>query len=111
VTQGSGSSRLLLREAAVNDLDELAAHIQQDSPQSAIRFLEATQETFDALARRPELGGLFESHHQLLAGTLVWQVKDFRTILVFYRPVAGGVEIIRVLYGARDFAALFDEEG
>lgn len=43
MTQGAGA-RYLLRGAAVSDLDELAAYIQQDSPQAAIRFLEAAQE-------------------------------------------------------------------
>ena len=41
----------------------------------------------------------------------IWQVKGFRNIIVFYRPRAGAVEIVRVLHGARDFAALFGEEG
>jgi hypothetical protein len=36
---------------AVNDLDELAAYIQKDSPQAAMRFLEAAQATFEALAQ------------------------------------------------------------
>ena len=51
MTPGPGA-RFLLREAAVNDLDELAAYIQKDSPQAANRFLEAAQETFGVLAGR-----------------------------------------------------------
>ncbi len=110
MTQGPGA-RFLLPGAAVNDLDEVAAYIQQGSPEAAIRFLEAAQETFGALARTPELGGLFESGNPHLAGMRIWQVKGFRSILVFYRPIPGGVEIVRVVHGARDFAALFGQEG
>ncbi len=101
----------MLRGAAVNDLDEAAAYIQRDSPEAAIRFLEAAQETFGALARTPGLGGLFESRNPRFSGVRIWQVKGFRSVLVFYRPIKGGVEIIRVVNGARDFAALFGEEG
>lgn len=46
----------------------------------------------------------------MLSGMRVWPVKGFRKILVFYRPIAVGVEIVRVVHGARDFAALFDDE-
>jgi len=63
------------------------------------------------LARTPELGGLFESHNPHFSGMRIWQVKGFRSILVFYRVLPGSVEIVRVLHGARDFAALFGEEG
>jgi toxin ParE1/3/4 len=101
----------LLRGAAVNDLDEAAAYIQQDSPQAAIRFLDAAQETFGVLARSPELGGSFESSNPHFSGIRVWRVKGFRSIVVLYRPIQGGVEIVRVVHGARDFAALFGEEG
>ena len=104
-------ARFLLRDAAVKDLDDLAAHIQRDSPQTAIRFLEAAEETFQFLARTPELGGVFELPNRSLSGMRRWRIKGFRNILVFYRPIARGVEIIRVLHGARDFAALFGDEG
>ena len=97
MTQGS-DARFLLREAAVNDLDELASYIQQDSPQSAIRFLEAAQETFELLAQSPELGGLFESQNPHLSGMRIWQIKGFRSVLVFYRRTAVDVEIVRVLH-------------
>ena len=110
MTQGSGA-RCFLREAAANDLDGLAAYIQKDRPQAAIRFLEAAQETFESLARTPELGGTLELCNPRLSGMRVWQIKGFKSILVFYRPLSGGVEIVRVLHAARDFASLLGDEG
>ncbi len=109
MTEGSGA-RFLLREAVVKDLDDLAAYIQRDSLEMAIRFLEAAQDTFALLSRTPELGGVFDLPNPHLSGMRVWRIKGFPSILVFYRPVAGGVEIIRVLHGARDFAVLFGDE-
>ena len=40
----------------------------------------------------------------------MWRVKDFPKHLVFNRPIKDGVEIIRVLHGARDIAGLFSED-
>ena len=48
------AAKILLREAVVADLDELATRIQEDNPQIAIRFLEAARETFELLAREAE---------------------------------------------------------
>lgn len=76
-----------------------------------MRFLEAAQGTFGALAGSPELGGLFKSRNPLFSGIRIWPIKGFRNILTFYRPIEGGVEIIRVVHGARDFTALFGEHG
>jgi toxin ParE1/3/4 len=101
--------KFLLREAAINDLDQLAAFIQQDSPTAAIRFLEAAEKTFCLLTRSPGLGEVFESRNPRLTGIRVWQVHNFRNILIFYRLVNRDVEVVRVLHGARDLAALFPE--
>jgi toxin ParE1/3/4 len=90
----------------VADLDELATYIQRDSPQAALRFLQSAQETFELLARMPELGGVFQVTNPRLSGIRVWQVKGFENILVFYRPQGRVVEIVRVLHGARDLTAL-----
>jgi toxin ParE1/3/4 len=36
-------------------------------------------------------------------------VKGFPNYLVFYRPILRGIEVVRVLHGARDIAAQFTE--
>jgi plasmid stabilization system protein ParE len=40
----------------------------------------------------------------------VWRIKRFRTYLIFYGPLADGVEILRVLGASRDLPALFAGE-
>ena len=37
-------------------------------------------------------------------------VSRFKAHVVFYRPVAGGIEIVRVLHGARDIDGVLAEE-
>ena len=37
-------------------------------------------------------------------------MSRFRNHIVFYRPVADGIEILRVLHGARDLVSILAEE-
>ena len=46
-----------------------------------------------------------------LTGLRVFPVRGFPKHLIFYRPVADGIELVRVLHGARDVAAILAEEG
>lgn len=38
----------------------------------------------------------------------VWSVRDFPKHLIFYRATDDRIEILRVLHGARDAAAIFE---
>lgn len=51
--------------------------------------------------------GEFASSH--LQGIRRWKVKGFPNFLIFYRSTDEGVEIIRILHGARDLDAIFQE--
>ena len=50
----------------------------------------------------PDMGRLRED---LSAGLRSFSVGNY---VIFYRPMKGGIEIARVLHGARDFPPLFD---
>ena len=45
-----------------------------------------------------------------LEGLRVWRIQGFEKHLIFYRPVADGIEIVRVLHGARDLDRLLESE-
>jgi toxin ParE1/3/4 len=104
------TARILRTETALQDLDEQARFIQRDSPNAAIRFLAAADASFQRLATMPELGQRQSFGRTELAGLRVWQIRTFENYLIFYRPVEGGIEIVRVLHGARDLAAIFEDE-
>jgi toxin ParE1/3/4 len=38
----------------------------------------------------------------------VWPVKGFENHLIFFRPIDGGIEVIRVLHAARDIESVFE---
>jgi toxin ParE1/3/4 len=100
--------RLIIRPAAVDDLEELAIWIGNDSPAVAGRFLENCQKEFDRLAEMPHLGRLRQFANSRAAGIRTWAITGFPNHLVFYRSIEGGAEILHVLHGARDIDALFE---
>ena len=101
--------RILRSEPALRDLDEQAKFIQRDSPDVAIRFLAAAEQTFGQLASMPEIGQRQEFGRQELADLRVWQMRGFENYLIFYRSTELGIEIVRVLHAARDIAAIFED--
>jgi toxin ParE1/3/4 len=87
----------------------MATTIARDRPAAGLRFLDAAEHPFADLVRNPGAGTHWESEDLDLAGVRVRPVKRFRNYLIFYRPTPDGVEVIRVLHGARDLDRLLDE--
>ncbi len=97
------------RARALMDLDEIAEYIGRSNPRAALRFLDAFDQTVAALADLPALGSLHESNHPRLRDVRVRAVKRFKNHLIFYRPIAGGIEVLRVLHGARYLPSMLEE--
>lgn len=101
--------RLIKRAAAQGDLDAQATFIGEDSPHAAIRFLEAADQACALLASMPELGSVWETDNPEFAGMRVWPIRGFEKHLLFYRSLAEGLEVIRVLHASRNIAAIFEK--
>jgi toxin ParE1/3/4 len=84
------------------DLAGCYAWIWEQSPDAAFRFRRQAEETFKALARDPGIGAPCPITNPHLAGVRCARVRRFKNHLIFYRPVAHGIEVIRVLHAARD---------
>ena len=80
---------------------------EQGGLETAQRFLDATQNTFEALARMPKVGALCTFRSPALRHIRRWPVKDFENWLIFYLPRRNGVEIVHLIHGARDIESLF----
>jgi toxin ParE1/3/4 len=93
---------LVVRPKAQGDIDDHAEYVARDSLDAAMRFLAATEQTFDLLRTMPEIGIAWESSDPRLQDVRRHSVKDFRNYLVFYRASPAGIEVLRVLHGARD---------
>lgn len=94
-----------LSPEAREDIDEIWDHIAEDDPGAATRFTEILTQRFGVLARYPFAGRSWDA---LRPGLYRFPVGNY---LIVYRPDAGGVEIARVLHGARDIEALFPPGG
>jgi toxin ParE1/3/4 len=55
----------------------------------------------------PEAGGVCELRAPAAAGLRMWPIRGFEKHVIFYRPTPTGVEIVRVLHGARNLEVFF----
>jgi toxin ParE1/3/4 len=95
--------RVLKRPKAENDLDEIWWYIAQDNPQNADQFLDRIQEKLLALAAFPKMG---VRRADLQAGLRCLPIGNY---LIFYCPVADGIDVVRVLHGHMDIERHWSE--
>ena len=95
-------SQYRVSAAARADLDEIWFYIAQDNPDVADKFIRTLIARFPRLASMPEMGRRRDE--------LAPDVRSlaFGNYVIFYRPMENGVEIARVLHGARDLPPLFE---
>ena len=91
------------------DLTDIASFIAKDNSDFAERFLTAAEAAFDLLASMPLMGRMIYFKSKSAQNIWLGHVQGFERYLIFYRTIEQGVEIVRVLHGARDIARLFDE--
>jgi toxin ParE1/3/4 len=104
-------SRIIRRPAANRDLVQIFRdYARKAGLRVADRFYAEAEATFARLAGMPGLGAPYEPDEPLYAGLRVAPVSRFRAYLVFYRPLADGIEVLRVLHGARDLAGILADE-
>ena len=105
------SRRIVRFRQARRDLVETAVYLEERNPDAAMRFLAAVEDTLAALAELPEIGVERPFGDPRLAGLRMLPVHGFEKHLIFYRPTEDGVEIVRVLHGARDIEGMFAKRG
>lgn len=99
-----------IRPRARLDVVDAAKHIGNDNVTAANRFLDACQATFEFLVESPQIGGNYPTKNRRLVGLRVFRVKGFPNHLAFYLERAYGIEIVRVVHGARDLDAVLRDE-
>ncbi|MGH2587886.1 MAG: type II toxin-antitoxin system RelE/ParE family toxin [Dehalococcoidia bacterium] len=93
-------SSVSLSAPARRDIDDIIDYIATDSPRAAERVRVQLQATCELLAATPQAG---RRRDELGSGIRSFPVGSY---VIFYRPIDGGVEIIRVLHGRRDINAI-----
>lgn len=86
---------------AEEDLIEIWIYIAQDNPRAADRVLDEIEQRFFALVENPLMGRLRPD----IAPELRYFVVG--NYLILYRTISDGIQIVRVVHGARDLPNLF----
>src|SRR5262245_28767019 len=93
---------IIQRTEAQGALADAFAYFGQDSLDAALRILGAAEKTFQQLAMMPGIGERFPTNRLELADVRRIGITGFRKYQVYYRPIDNGIEVLRVLHGARD---------
>ncbi|NEP39938.1 MAG: type II toxin-antitoxin system RelE/ParE family toxin [Okeania sp. SIO2H7] len=97
-------SRYFIAIPAKQDLKEINSYIARYNSTAARSFKERIKQQCKLLADFPEMG---QNRDELEPGLRSFSIENY---LIFYRPIASGVEIIRVVSGYRDLEAIFSNE-
>lgn len=90
------------------DLIEYAEYLSKNSLDTALRFLDAAENTFIFVAKNPEIGALCRFSSAQVELVRFWPVKGFDKYLIFYQPLSDGIEVVRLLHGARDLETILE---
>ncbi len=97
--------RILKTPEAELDLVEIAAYIEADNPAAADHLLDLFEQKFRLLSEFPLLG---RTRDELAPSLRSFPVGSY---VIFYLPLSDGIDVIRVLHGARNIRRLFRRRG
>ncbi len=89
---------------AKSDLVEIWDYIADDNEARADAFVDMIDQKLHALASNPGMG---RARDELAEGLRSFPVGRY---VIFYRPISNGIEIVRVLHGARDIDHLLQPD-
>ena len=93
--------RLIVAREARQDMLAIWEFIAADSPQAADSITQLFEREFLAIHEHPGIG---PSRDELQPGLRSLPVGSY---LIFYRVMKDRVQVLRVIHGARDLAAVF----
>jgi toxin ParE1/3/4 len=96
-------SRVLIRSEALLDLDDIFDYIADDSPDRAIAFIQKLHGQIEKLAATPGMGRRRDELLSDLRG------MAYGNYMIFYFPTNDGIDVVRVINGARDIEAIFQK--
>ncbi len=92
------------RPLAEADILEIWDYIADDNPAAADRWVDQLDGQFRMLATQPKMG---RARDELVPGVRSF---PFGRYVVFYVPIDKGIDVVRLLHGARDIDAVFQPE-
>ncbi len=95
---------IFIRPQALADLAEIWSYIADDNVSAADALAGLIDDKLQTLSRQPSMG---RARPELAAELRSLPVGKYT---IFYLPLSNGVQIVRVLHGARDIDAIFQDE-
>ena len=95
---------IIKRPRVLSDLAEIWDYIADDSEVRADAFVATIDAKFQTLAKQPGIGRMRD---ELATGLRSLPIGRY---VIFYLSLADGIEIIRVLHGARDIDTIFHDD-
>lgn len=93
---------------ATTDINELADYFRERAGTAiALRFVNQAEAAFERLLATPRIGALLGLDELPYEDIRRWHITGFDRLMILYREVADGIEVVRVLHTARDIPALF----
>jgi len=106
------SRDLHILPAADSDVDQCFRFLRdQGSLDTALRFLDGLQESFERIRQMPFIGSPRSFPSTRLRNLRQWPVKGFKEFLIFYHVANEGIEVLRILHARRNIEAIFEEQG
>ena len=88
-------------DEAAKDLNDVHDYIGRDSPSAAGSFVQMIEERCNTLAENPSLG---PSRPEVGRDIRSFPAGNY---VIFYCPTEEGIDVVRVVHGARDIATMF----
>ena len=99
-----------IRQAAATDTSSIFLYLATEATlEIAEEFLQALAAAYKHLQRFPEIGMELSGYSPDIQMLRRWPVPGFANYLVYHRMDNGGVDIVRILHGARDVHALLKD--
>lgn len=101
---------LIVRHQADDDITAMTARIAVNgSPRTALRFVDQLHRTFRLLETFPHLGSVFPAALGLDPALRFLTMRRYRRVVIVYLPLPDGVDVVRVVEGNRNLAALLGD--
>ena len=97
-------ARPSISPSALADLDEIHSYTAEDDLGVADAFVDRILGKFQLLADNPKAGRVWSDFPSQM------RIFPFRNYLIFYFEADSGVNIIRVIHGARDTGPIFETD-
>jgi toxin ParE1/3/4 len=104
-------TRVTVRPRARLDLLEQFVHFGEEAGLTvASRYYAAVNTTCKILVKQPRSGSAYRSDIVSLKGIRRIPVRGFEKYLIFYLRTANGIELVRVIHGARNILQILAED-